>query len=467
LHSQPKPWKRRLALKVFFCVGLAFVILVTILAFAPSEPIWTSTKQQLEARGEVLDWKKFIPPAVPADENLFEHPMAASLLPLKGQPAPPNPLNVSPSLAPGTDRLGIPYAMSNLVTLPRTASSNEVSLVELDEWFARCDEAFAQLREAGKRPKVVWPGDYSSPNNSPMPNFVAIRTLAQVLVSRAKVHLVVGDSNGALEDLDTLAVVMKSLEAQPRTIVTAMIHVAIAGLYTAAVEEGLRQNLWRENELKKLIPRLCEINLLPAFAQGIRGERAAVLRHLTALAQRKADPLYQETKRLFGLKAWTMERLVINFSPPHWVRRSQADYAMVIQGYLDAIDTSAHRIKFEELNRVAAEVGTMQSKWRSRISVFSYVLPNLSNAFNTVARNQTKADQLAVACALELYRTKNQNYPSDLRALVPEFLSSIPRDVYNGKEIGYKFRDKGYELLSSNPQVTPPGGDGNFVWAEE
>lgn len=452
---------------MFLCAGLAFVVVLAILAFAPSEPIWMRTKRQLEARGEILDWEKFIPPAVAPEENLIEHPVAASLLPLKGKGTPSNPLQVTPSHPPGTDHLGVPYAVTNLLKMPRTASSNELSLTELDKWFDRSDEAFAQLREAGQRSKVVWPGDYSSPMNSPMPNFVAIRTLAQVLVSRAKVHLVIGDSKSALEDLDALAVVMKSLEARPATIVTVMIQVAVAGLYTATVEEGLRHNLWRENELTEVIPRLREINLLPATALGVRVERTAVLRHLTALAQRRTDPLYQETTRLFGWKDWTVERLVLNFSPAHWIRRNQADYAMLVQSYLDGINLSTRTIDLEQMERAKTEITKLNSGWRAKTAILAYVLPDLSKVFITVARGQTSADRLGVACALELYKRKNQRYPRELGELVPEYLSNIPNDIYTGKPMNYARRERGYELMSGAPLEASPAVAGNFIWTGE
>ena len=464
MRPQQISWKRKLALKFFVCAGLGFVALIAILALAPSEPIWTTTKRQLEARGEVLDWEKFIPPAIPPEENIIEHPMAASLLPLKGKGTTSL---VMPSHPPGTDYVGVPYAVTNLAKLPRTASSDELSLAELDQWFDRYDEAFAQLRDAGQRPKVVWPGDYSLPINAPMPNFVAIRTLAQVLVSRAKVHLVIGESSAALEDLDALSVVIKSLRSEPATIVTAMIHVAVAGLYTATVEEGLRHNLWREDELRKLVPRLREIKLLPALAKGIRAERAAILRHLTALAQRRTDPLYQETTRLFGWKDWTVERLVINFSPPHWIRRNQADYAKLVQGYLDCIDLSGRTIDLEQVDRINAEVTKLNSGWRPKAAILVYILPNLSKAFATVARTQTSADRLVVACAVELYKRKNNRYPGELGELVPEYLANIPNDIYTGKPMNYARREQGYELMSRLPQLTDPGDGGSFLWKGE
>ena len=98
---------------------------------------------------------------------------------------------------------------------------------------------------------------------------------------------------------------MKSFEAQPGMLVTAMIHVAVAGLYLDTIEEGLRHKLWADAELEKIARRLPERNLFHVVTEGIRAERAGVLRHLTAMAERKHDPMYQATMDAFTSGEWT------------------------------------------------------------------------------------------------------------------------------------------------------------------
>jgi hypothetical protein len=390
---------------------------------APMDRTWPETKRALEARGEVLDWDRIIPPPIAPEENLFEDPVAASLLPIKGQPIPPNPLGVkSPKLPPGSDDLGFPFALSNLVALPRTSKSkDELNLAELDEWFAQWDESFVQLRAAAQRPKARLPGDYSSPTASPIPNFVAARMLAQMLGSRAKVHLLLGQSADAYEDLETLEVLMKSFETQPGTLVTAMIHVAVAGLYLETFEDGLRHNLWGDGELQKITPRLLEINLFRVVQQGIRAERAGTLRHLTALAERKRDPLYRSTLNAFTSSEWTVERAVIEFSPSSWIRGSQAQYARLLQGYLDAMDPERRVLNQTAINQQNAEFTEIASRWSPKKAILLQVTPDFMKAASTVAKNQMRLHELAIACALQRYHSKNNRYPKTLEQLLLYF----------------------------------------------
>lgn len=448
---------------------LALLVLAAVLFFAPTDQSWLQTKKELEARGEVLDWEKWVPPGVPEEQNLFGDPVAANLLSLKGSPPPPNPLGVaSPYLPLDWEHLGIPFAMSNLVALAHTADGeDELSLCELDEWFAQWDESFARLRAAGKRPKARLRGGYTSPADAPIPNFVAIRTLAQVLGSRAKVHLMRGESMAAFEDLETLEVVMRSLQAKPGALVTAMIHVAVAGLYLETIEEGLRYNLWADTELQQLAPRLLEMNLLQVVTDGIRAERAAVLRHFSALAQRQRDPIYNTTKKLFSSGKWTVERAVVQFSPPSWVRRTQARYARIIQGYLDGIDPEGKQVNLARIDQQNTEFSELSSGWSPKNALLLYFLPNFSKAATTMARNQIHANHLALACALERFRTRHHCYPKQLAQLVPEYISRIPRGIYEGSPIQYELGNDGYELSVSSRQVKHPLVSGNFVWKGE
>jgi hypothetical protein len=456
-------------LKVSALFVLALIVVAAVFLLAPTDRTWPETKRALEARGEVLDWEKMIPPPVPPEENLFDDPVAASLLPLKGNPTPANPLGVgAPRLPPACEALGVPFALSNLVNLPKNADvKKELSLAELDEWFAQWDESFVQLRAVGKRPKAHFRGDYSSPLSAPIPNFVAARTLSQVLSSRAKVHLLMGDSPAAFADLETLRVVMKSFEAQPGTLVMAMIHVAVAGLYLETVEEGLRHKLWADAELQKITPQLLEINFLHIVKVGIRAERAGVLRHLDALAERRRDPIYQATRDAFSSGKWTSERAVIEFSPTSWIRANQAQYARIIQGYLDGIDPEKRRIDQRQIDHQNAEVMELVSRWSPKKSILFYVTPNFSKAATTMGKNQMRAHQLALACALERYHSTHDCYPKTLDELVPAYISTLPKDVYSGMTIPYELSNRGYELSATARQVKHPADRGNFIWQGE
>jgi hypothetical protein len=295
-----------------------------------------------------------------------------------------------------------------------------------------------------------------------MLNFVAARQLAHVLSSRARVHLALGDSSASFEDLETLGVLMKSLALEPGNLVSTMIHIAVAGLYLETVEDGLREKLWADAELQRLVRSLRAMNLLEVAERGIRSERAAILRTLDALALRRRDPLYSRSLDLLTFEGWTKERVIIQFSPSSWVRRNQAQYAELIQGYLDGIDSTRRRIHLRQIDSATAGVNTATRSPKN--ALLTYVTPNFSKAAATIARNQARADQLALACALERYRIRHGSYPQDIRQLVPEFIEGIPHELQTGDPLGYNRLESGYELIGTDSQMMHTTAKGNFIW---
>lgn len=458
MQAERKLWKRKWLWKVIAALGAGLLIIITAIALAPSDDVWIETRRALEARGEVLDWEKIIPPKIPPESNMFEHPVAASLLPMKGQRPPPDPLGIGPPrLSPDSVQLGIPFSMANLLLLPREENAtNKLSLVRLHDWFAQWDETLAQLRQAAKRPHARFPGDYTSPLDVPIHDFVAARQLAQTLSSRAKVHLLLGDSAAAFEDLEAISAVMKSCEAKPSALVISMIHVAIAGLYLDTIEEGFRENLWAEREMFQIISRLREMNLLAVVKEGIRSERVYVLRILEAVANRKRDPIYTRSVNGLAFDDWSLERFLFRFSPPTWIRRDQARYAQLIQGYLDGFDSSARRFDQQQLNLAEQELARLNSGWWVKSVLVRYLTPNFSKAAATVARNQSEADRLALVLALELFRLRHGSYPPSLQRLVPEFIESLPLDLYTGKDVDYGPTPNGYKVVANNARFSQP-----------
>ena len=72
-------WKRRLARKALLLLLLAFVLVAIVYVLIPSDNIWLQTERELEARGEILDWEKFIPPEIPKrkiSSNILSPPIS-------------------------------------------------------------------------------------------------------------------------------------------------------------------------------------------------------------------------------------------------------------------------------------------------------------------------------------------------------------------------------------------------------
>ena len=112
------------------------------------------------------------------------------------------------------------------------------------DWTDPLTADFDLVRQALERPYARIDCDYQQPYGIDIPNFVNIREAARILSQRAQSYLLLGQPEKAWHELSLVHDLCEILQAKPAgkplTLVGAMINVAVAGLYTGIVEDGLR-----------------------------------------------------------------------------------------------------------------------------------------------------------------------------------------------------------------------------------
>jgi hypothetical protein len=330
--------------------------------------------------------------------------------------------------------------------LPYTAAEDYLA------WSDQFEPEFDVLREALKRPYARMNGDYSQPTSIPIPNFVTVRMLVQTLAQRAQCYLLLAQSQAALRQLSLIHGSCRLLECQPTgkptTLVAAMIHVAVTGLYVSVIGDGLRMNAWREPELESLQAQLQEISLLPHVASAFEAERASLSRVLETVTPSEYDQLFN------GSGSTTLwDRLqdpryaFMTLAPAGWLYQNMKTLAQRKQAAINAFDHSRNLILPGKVDRLIPE-----NSMRVRLSANNFLAdlaPNFNRAIQTTARNQTLVNEALVACALERYRLANGRYSETLGALTPRFLEKIPADIIGGKPLNFQLRPDGQYVLYS------------------
>jgi hypothetical protein len=297
-------------------------------------------------------------------------------------------------------------------------------------------------------------GDYGNPSEMPIPNFVALRMLAQTLSQRAQCCLLLGEPEQALRELTLVHDLSRFLEARPSshalTLVAAMINVAISGVYVEVISDGLRLHTWREPELSALQAQLQEVNLPPQVLQAFRCERAALCRtletkpptELSSLVYGKPNPgLWQKVK---NPAFWVLSQM-----PRGWLYENMTAIAEAHQKLLNAFDPKLRVIRPLEFDQSCRKIEKAFSHLSPLTFIAAKIVPNYSRAWQATAQNQTRAHQALLACALERYRLAHGTFPSNLAGLVPDFLQSVPQDLVNGQPLHYILKDKNRFLLYS------------------
>ncbi len=389
---------------------------------------WQKCESELTARGESLDWNKFIPAPVPDEKNFYKAPMMAEWF-VKGTNFI---VSHSPNLLPASN----PETTAEVIT--------EVSASNYVAWCAAFEPGFDLMRVALKRPSARLDGDYSRPYKQPIPNFVSYRIVAQTLAHRARCFLWLGQSDKSLTDLTLLHNLNQRLVqgGRPNTLVNSMVHVAISGLYADAVAGGLQSRQWNEPDLAALQKQFAEINLLPEVANSFHAERAGVCHMLDSMTPEQLMRVINgSTRQVSDLGWWLM--------PGGWIQQNKAIIATSEGRILDSMDVTSNTVS--PYKAQAAEHATEQTF--RHVTPWNFIAamctPNFTKAAQSMARNQTWVMQAEIVCALERYRLANGKYPGTLAALVPQFLETIPHDLIGGKPMNYSCADgENFKLYS-------------------
>lgn len=341
---------------------------------------------------------------------------------------------------------------------------------------ARFEPDSERIREALKRPSARMEGDYRKPYELPIPNFVAMRTVAQTLSQRAQCHLLLGQSEQAARELMLVRDLCRLLESppdgKPMTLVAAMINVAISGLYTSVIHDGLRLGAWQEPQLAALQLQCARIDLLPLVYTSMEAERAAFC-HL--LATMKPAELGSFFASLGNPKAswWDRlrdpEHLALVLAPEGWIYQNRTTVAILEQEFLECLDLTNRIVFPDRCRRLQTKILALFRGFSPTSFLAAVVVPNAVKATENAARNQTLAHQAQIACALERYRLANGRFPETLDALEPKFLSRAPRDLIGGHPLHYHTRGNGFLLYSvgwdeEDDSGRDEGAEGDWVW---
>jgi hypothetical protein len=334
------------------------------------------------------------------------------------------------------------------------------------------------LRKALERPCARMDGDYQRPFETPIPHFVRLRNVAQMLSQRAQCYLLLGQSEAAWHELALVHEMCRLLNGKPASncpkLVSAMIDVAISGLYTSIIQDGLRLRAWREPELAAIQKQLADTQLLPLVRASFNAERAAMCRTFEYYTRGELKKLFS-----FGDERHSLLDnfknpmfLLITFAPRGWMYQNMCTDARLEEMILPAYDIPNYQILPGKLENAASVMGVPPGQ-RSPYNFLALIaLPSYVKASQTTARNQTLANQAYIACGLERYRLARGQYPETLEALVPQFAEKLPHDILGGQPLKYhRTGDNRFVLYSVGWNGKDDGGvpgktaaEGDLVW---
>jgi hypothetical protein len=303
-----------------------------------------------------------------------------------------------------------------------------------------CKPEFDLIREALKRPYARMDGDYARPISTPPRNFVGIRVVSQTLAQRAQSYLLLGQPDRALEELTLIHDLTAVVEAEPFSLVAAMIEVAVTGLYLDVIHDGFRLGAWREPQLVALQAQLEKIHLGPLLVAGLSTERVTICRTIETASAREFASVFDlgHAPLTFREKLKDPAFCILTFAPRGWRYHSMATIAYVRQSSIACFDRVTQTVRPGEIERAASASERIREHTSLTTKLDAIALPTFTRAWQAMAHHQSLADQAFIACALERYRLAHGEYPPDLASLEPAFADWIPHDIIGGGQFHYR-----------------------------
>jgi hypothetical protein len=357
-----------------------------------------------------------------------------------------------------------------------------VAAADYLDWSDRATNNLEVIRSALKRPFARIDDSYQQPYQMRVPNFIAIRSVAQTLAQRSQSYLLLKQPEAALYELTLLSDLSRLLTAEPEgkpiPLVSAMINVALSGLYCGVVADGLGLHAWPAQQLLSIQQQLKQKDLVSLVCRAFETERAMVCFTYQSSSPSQLNNFYFGTP--FTKNVWANlkdpEFWLLSSTPKGWMYDLMTAFATHVQQDLESLNRTNQLLMPRKLDESARKA---EVKFR-RFSPYSYLTaiytPNYGPLWQRLGANQALLAEALIACALERYRLAEKDYPEKLDGLVPRFLDKLPHDIIGGQPLKYRRTDQGkYLLYSIGWNEKDDGGtaratdfsQGDWVWENE
>ncbi|HWB60731.1 MAG TPA: hypothetical protein VG733_14645 [Chthoniobacteraceae bacterium] len=476
---------------------------------------WENYRAAAEARGEHTDWKYFIPPPVPDDQNfamagtlpqtLFNADESKIVYPKSdlffkaGKAQLPKTASVgfhftdlaawekamTAAARPGAPEYGTPIDVSpDPDPASRTAAAPGVLRLMQD-----ADPLIEELRAASSRPYARYPIHYDAENPATiaLPYYSILNVFCQRLRLRACAELAIGRSDEAAADLKLMTYLSDSIRDDSFLIA---ILVRITALYpqSQVIWEGTGERRWSDAKLAEIEQRLLAENYVAEMKRDLDSEHAVMMAILDYYRAKgdfgffTHDALYNMSGRDFPTEFFDgrFGKCVLWLVPKGWFQLEKVDYYKAFGArFQNVFDPGAKRIfpKVMEANMHAAAPAPgsdLQELLQHRFVSLKLLGVFGDGLASKAASAQCICDEAAIACALERYRLAKRTYPAQLDALAPGFIPTLPHEITSGDPYHYRLVDADhYSLYSIGWDLKDHGGkpgekqygmDGDWVW---
>ena len=458
---------------------------------------WENYKREWEAKDEKFDFKDFVPPPVPDDQNFALTPIVSSswgqILTRDGKMIPYDKRDTN-----YVSRLKMEI-VHNYEDSPKDGDWRMAKISDLKAWrdyyralatttnefpvapqpqtpaqdvllaLSKYDPVIEELREAGKLPYSRFPleWDKDDPAEILLPHLAVLKQCSLALQLRAIAELQNGESEKAFDDVKLIFRLVDSIRTEP-IIISQLVRFAMVQIALQPIWEGLAEHKWSDAQLAGLDSELAMLDFPADYEFSVRGERASHGKIIDWIEQKRSRywliaDMTSNNNPDNNNQPNTMENFLgtvaFYLMPKGWFYQNEISLAQMEQQWNLPLVDATNQIVSPKMVQQAGT--TLASSLRATpFNFFARLLvPALGNYAQKTAYAQNAVNMARIAIALERYRLAHGEYPESLDALAPQFMEKIPHDIINGEPLHYRRTDDGqFVLYSIGWNETDEGG---------
>ena len=316
-------------------------------------------------------------------------------------------------------------------------------------YCAMNSNALAQAREAIKLPRCRYPMDLSWGAATLLPHLAKLKQLS--ILSEYQTLL---DTNDSAADISAIIGMARTLDTEP-VIISKLVRIAMLNMAEIALERRLNAGGLDEVELNHLSQLFAEAAKTNRMANGLIGERAMYFRYFRMS--------FAEIKNLANAND---ENSSEQTGPPlpgpqPFIFKLTGVFERDLRFYLQGMETnislaSTFPKNISMITNVEEQIS--QTSRRNYYILSSMLLPALGNTIIKEANGLAQVRTAQAALAVERFRLAHRRLPENLNELVPQFLSAVPIDPFDGQALRYHRLAKGYVIYSVGQDGHDDGG---------
>ena len=297
----------------------------------------------------------------------------------------------------------------------------------LDQYFGQFEKMFDALSRAAKRPEHHLPLYYRG-LNTPLSHIMAMKRMNWLLKYSALAKLDEGDVEGAMADIRLQFRVFEAGGSGQFTI-SQLNHAGYGALIVETVNACLHSGKLSNDhmdELKELLT--LDKNYLGQFERSQQIERITNgPLFIEKLIEGEDMEIYSK-KMEEALKLSSKRRL---YNDLIYHDSKLKNYVILIREAKETghIDMAKIEALFDPVKTEASLKGYMFSRT---------LLPSKSGSMKRMGALMNRFSAARVGLALEQYRLANGKLPDELEALTPDYLPSLPKDVFSAKPLQWE-----------------------------